>query len=130
MPALVLAVAIGPNFAVGPAFADAPAAAAMPVAAAGQPLPACRPLPPTRWRGVPSALSLTVYRAPERSAGSIDLDQLGGFALVSETRTVHLLAGVNRVRFEGVADGIEPASAIVTGLDQGVIEKNREAPAC
>jgi hypothetical protein len=31
------------------------------------------------------------------------------------------------VKFEGVADGIEPASAIVTGLPQGVIEKNRDA---
>ena len=74
----------------------------------------------------PSSLSVTVYRAPERGSGSIHLEQLGGFALVSETRTVHLPAGVNRLRFEGVADGIEPASALVAGLPSGVIEKNRE----
>ncbi|HME38857.1 MAG TPA: hypothetical protein VKG63_07825 [Steroidobacteraceae bacterium] len=74
----------------------------------------------------PSALSVTVYRAPERGSGSIDLDDLGGFALISETRTVHLPAGSSRLRFEGVADGIEPASAIVTGLPGGVIEKNRD----
>ena len=74
----------------------------------------------------PSELSVTVYRAPERGSGSIDLNALGGFALVSETRTVHLPVGVSRLRFEGVADGIEPASAIVTGLPSGVIEKNRE----
>ncbi len=74
----------------------------------------------------PSDLSVTVYRAPDRDAGSIDLDQLQGFALISETRTVHLPAGVTRLRFEGVADGIEPASAILTGLPDGVIEKNRE----
>lgn len=74
----------------------------------------------------PSDLSVTVYRAPERDAGSIDLDELQGFALISETRTVHLPAGVSRLRFEGVADGIEPASAILTGLPDGVIEKNRE----
>jgi hypothetical protein len=74
----------------------------------------------------PSALSVTVYRAPERGSGSIDLNRLEGFALVSETRTVHLSAGVSRLRFEGVADGIEPASAIVTGLPDGVLEKNRE----
>src|ERR1700681_1699333 len=74
----------------------------------------------------PSDLSVTVYRAPYRGSGSVDLDRLGGFALVSETRTVHLPAGVSRLRFEGVADGIEPASAIVTGLPAGVIEKNRE----
>jgi hypothetical protein len=74
----------------------------------------------------PSAVSVTVYRAPYRASGSMDLNALGGFALVSETRTVHLSAGVTRLRFEGVADGIEPASAIVTGLPTGVIEKNRE----
>ncbi len=74
----------------------------------------------------PFDLSVTVYRAPTRGSGPIDLDDLGGFALVSETRTVHLPAGVSRLRFEGVADGIEPTSAIVTGLPGGVIEKNRE----
>ncbi len=75
---------------------------------------------------MPSDLSVTVYRAPLRSSGSIRLDNLGGFALVSETRTVRLPAGLSRLRFEGVADGIEPSSAIVTGLPAGVLEKNRE----
>jgi hypothetical protein len=75
----------------------------------------------------PSDLSVTVYRAPYREAGSINLDDLQGFALISETRTVHLPAGRSRLRFEGVANGIEPASAIVTGLPGGVIEKNRDA---
>jgi len=74
----------------------------------------------------PSDLSVTVYRAPYRGSGSIDLNTLGGFALISETRTVHLPAGVSRLRFEGVADGIEAASAIVTGLPDGIVEKNRE----
>jgi hypothetical protein len=74
----------------------------------------------------PSSLAVTVYRAPYRGSGSINLDALGGFALISETRTVHLPAGVSRLRFEGVADGIEPASAIVTGFSDGIIEKNRE----
>jgi hypothetical protein len=74
----------------------------------------------------PADLSVTVYRAPDRGSGSINLDQLQGFALVSETRTVHLPAGLTQLRFEGVADGIEPASAIVTGLPAGIIEKNRE----
>jgi len=74
----------------------------------------------------PTDLSVTVYRAPERGSGSIVLDALGGFALISETRTVHLPAGTSRLRFEGVADGIEPASVIVTGLPDGIIEKNRE----
>jgi hypothetical protein len=74
----------------------------------------------------PTDVSVTVYRAWDRGSGSIDLDELGGFALISETRTVHLPAGRSQLRFEGVADGIEPVSAIVTGLPAGVIEKNRE----
>jgi hypothetical protein len=75
----------------------------------------------------PSDLNVTVYRAPYRNGGSIELDDLQGFALISETRIVHLPAGRSRLRFEGVADGIEPASAIVTGFPGGVIEKNRDA---
>jgi len=75
----------------------------------------------------PSDLIVTVYRAPHRDLGSINLDDLRGFALISETRTVHLPAGKSRLRFEGVADGIEPASAIITGLQGAVIEKNRDA---
>jgi hypothetical protein len=74
----------------------------------------------------PTDVSVTVYRAPDRGSGSINVDQLQGFALISETRTVHLPAGLSKLGFEGVADGIEPASAIVTGLPAGVIEKNRE----
>jgi hypothetical protein len=74
----------------------------------------------------PTDISVTVYRAPDRRSGSVDLDALQGFALVSETRTVSLPAGYAVLRFAGVADGIEPASAIVSGLAGGVIEKNRE----
>ena len=76
--------------------------------------------------GRPRDVSVTVYRAPDRSSGSFELDDLGGFALVSETRLVHLSQGMSRLRFEGVADGIEPVSAIVTGLPDGIVEKNRE----
>jgi hypothetical protein len=75
----------------------------------------------------PSDLIVTVYRAPFRNEGRFDLNALEGFALITETRTVHLPAGESRLRFEGVADGIEPASALVTGLPAGVIEKNRDA---
>ena len=75
----------------------------------------------------PSELAVTVYRAPNRQQGSINLDNLEGFALISETRVVRLPAGESRLRFEGVADGIEAQSAIVTGLPEGIIEKNRDA---
>jgi hypothetical protein len=75
----------------------------------------------------PNDVSVTVYRAPYRRTGSIDLDSLEGFALIRETRIVYLPAGLSRVRFEGVADGIEPVSAILAGLTDGVIEKNLDA---
>ena len=75
-----------------------------------------------------SDVSVTVYRAPNgqhrvRSTW-IALD---GFALVSETRTVSIPAGESRIRFEGVADGIDAASVIITGLPDGVLEKSRDA---
>ena len=72
-------------------------------------------------------VSVTVYRDPNRNEGGFDLDYLGGFALITETRRVVLQPGEQTLRFEGVADGIEPVSAIVTGLASGVIEKNRDA---
>jgi hypothetical protein len=109
--AAVSALAIASGFTMGWAMAAAPATAADVLA--------------DTFADKPSDLSVTVYRAPDRSAGSMVLDALGGFALISETRTVHLPAGRSRLRFDGVADGIEPASAIVTGLPDGVIEKNR-----
>ncbi|MFL6843310.1 MAG: DUF4139 domain-containing protein [Allosphingosinicella sp.] len=76
----------------------------------------------------PDSVSVTVYRNPERGADDeMDLDWLEGFALITETRTLRLPAGDSVVRFEGVAGGIEPASAIVVGLPGGVGEKNRDA---
>lgn len=83
-----------------------------------------------------SDLSVTVYRSPNRSferqdadepSAQMDLYDLEGFALVTETRTVTLPEGDSRIRFEGVADGIEPASVIITGLPGTVLEKNRDA---
>lgn len=76
----------------------------------------------------PSSVSVTVYRNPDRAAADgMDLNYLGGYALITEQRTVTLPAGEIDLRFEGVAGGIIPQSAIVTGLPDGVIEKNRDA---
>ena len=77
--------------------------------------------------GPPVELAVTIYRAPSRIAGSIDLDRLNGFALVSETRLLRLPPGLIRLRFDGVADGIEAQSAIISGLPDNLIEKNRDA---
>lgn len=73
----------------------------------------------------PDKVALTVYRDPEGE--EMDLDWLEGFALVSETRRVTLPAGEVELRFEGVTEGIIPQSAIVTGLGDALIEKNRDA---
>ena len=76
----------------------------------------------------PDAVAVTVYRDPSRNAArALDLGWLGGYALVSETRRVRLPAGASELRFEGVAGGILPQSAIVSGLGGAVIERNRDA---
>jgi hypothetical protein len=76
----------------------------------------------------PSDLSVTVYRDPNRDDGEeMDADWPEGFAMISETRTVTLPAGQSKIRFDGVAEGMVAVSAIVTGLPEGTIEKNRDA---
>lgn len=76
----------------------------------------------------PDSVAVTVYRAPGRSADQeLNVSWLTGYALVTEKRRVVLPAGRAVVRFEGVAGGILPESAIVTGLPQGVREKNLDA---
>nr|WP_231708450.1 hypothetical protein [Sphingomonas populi] len=76
----------------------------------------------------PQKLAVTIYRAPEREAKTaINRDWLRGYALVTEQRTVTLPAGRAVIRFKGVAAGILPESAIVSGLPEGVREKNLDA---
>jgi hypothetical protein len=76
----------------------------------------------------PEKVSVTVYRDPN---GGPDrpfvLGWLNGYALITERRTVDIPAGDSDIRFEGVAGGIQPESAIVTGLPQGVVEKNQDS---
>jgi hypothetical protein len=74
----------------------------------------------------PDKVAVTIYRDPSRSSDSkMDLENLGSFALIAETRTVDLPPGVVTIRFEGVAGGIIPQSAILFGGD--IREKNRDA---
>lgn len=75
----------------------------------------------------PDSVAVTVYRDPNRGTQPFNLGWLNGYALISETRRVSLPAGESELRFEGVAGGIIPQSAIVTGLPQGVVERNRDA---
>ena len=76
----------------------------------------------------PERVAVTLYRDPGRSyARAPDADWLDGYALVTETRRVELPAGEAEIRFEGVAGGIVPQSAIVTGFPDGIVERNRDA---
>ncbi|NNF94957.1 MAG: hypothetical protein HKM91_10255 [Altererythrobacter sp.] len=72
----------------------------------------------------PTGLAVTIYRDPY---SGFDRDNPGGFAMISETRSVTLPAGESTIRFEGVAEGMIAVSAIVSGLPGGTIEKNRNA---
>ena len=75
----------------------------------------------------PDRVAVTVYRDTDRGLQPLNLQWLGGYALISETRRVRLPAGESELRFEGVTSGIVPQSAIVTGLGPAVLEKNRDA---
>jgi hypothetical protein len=76
----------------------------------------------------PAATAVTVYRDPDRDDnGTMNLRNLAGYALVTETRRVTLPKGRATLRFEGVAGGIIPVSAVIDGLPGGTIEKNRDA---
>lgn len=75
----------------------------------------------------PDRVAVTVYRNPDRGLEPLNLQWLGGYALVSETRRVSLPAGESELRFEGVTSGLVPQTAIVTGLGEAVLEKNRDA---
>lgn len=74
-----------------------------------------------------SDVAVTIYRDPYRDAGMMSAGWPGGYALITETRTVSLPRGESRLRFENVAEGLLPETAIVTGLPSGVREKNRDA---
>ena len=76
----------------------------------------------------PDRVGVTIYRAPHRAADTaIDLEWLEGYALISETRRISIPAGESDIRFEGVAGGILPQSAIVAGFPEGIVERNRDA---
>ena len=75
----------------------------------------------------PDSVAVTVYRDPNRGNRPFNLQWLNGFALVSEKRRVAIPAGESDLRFEGVAGGILPQSAIVSGLGDRVLERNRDA---
>jgi len=106
-----------PRFALFPLFALAALAAAAPAAAQ-------RIVTSPR----PDSVDVTVYRDTNRHASTaFNRQWLGGYALVSETRRIRLPEGESEIRFEGVAAGLVPQSAIVSGLPEDIVERNRDA---
>lgn len=106
------------------------ALAATPLAAqqgASLPAPPVRPEAPVVVSSALKDVAVTVYRAPYRGAGPINPNWPQGFALVTETRVVTLPAGSSVLRFEGVSEGLLPETAVVSGMPDGVREKNRDA---
>lgn len=81
----------------------------------------------TVMSAAPESLGVTIYRDPDRDGEELELEWLRGYALITERRTIDLPAGKAVVRFEGVAGGMLPESAIVLGLPGGVREKNLDA---
>ena len=81
--------------------------------------------PPVVTSAAPDGVSVTIYRDPARGEGEIDRNSPSAFALIAETRTVTLPPGEATVRFEGVAGGIVPQSAILFGTPPR--ERNRDA---
>lgn len=81
--------------------------------------------PPTVLSAAPDHVSVTLYRDPDRGDRPMSRDDPSSFALISEVRTVTLPPGMVTVRFEGVASGIVPQSAILFGTDPQ--ERNRDA---
>ncbi|WP_126014196.1 hypothetical protein [Sphingomonas sp. ABOLH] len=86
------------------------------------------PSPTTITSPAPASIAVTLYRAPYRPARQpVDVRNPQGYALVTETRRITLPRGRAVLRFEGVAGGIIPVSAVVDGLPGGTVEKNRDA---
>ncbi len=81
--------------------------------------------PPVILSAAPDKVAVTLYRDPDRGEGAINRDDPTAFALIAETRTVTLPPGEVTVRFEGVAGGIVPQSAILFGTPPR--ERNRDA---
>lgn len=75
----------------------------------------------------PESVQVTIYRDP-----NVDLSQpiesqdedFTGLAMITETRTIEVPAGISTLEFRGVADAIVPQTAAVDGLPALVLESN------
>ena len=77
----------------------------------------------------PDRVAVTVYRDPDRDAGDRAEPALAERLRPDQRDPAdRRFRPANRqIRFEGVAGGILPQSAIVTGFPDGIVERNRDA---
>lgn len=71
-------------------------------------------------------VNITIYQDQNRGDRLINANWPRGYALITEKRTITIPAGESQIRFEGVSEGMLPESAILSGLPNGVAEKNRD----
>jgi hypothetical protein len=77
----------------------------------------------------PKSVQITIYRDPNINLHA-PLDEgvyqqaFTGLAMISETRTIRVPAGVSTLVFRGVADAIVPQTAAIDGLDALMLESN------
>ncbi len=93
-------------------------AAALLALAAFAAAPACAQNWPVVGSAKPEKVAISLYRDPARDTDTPLPEpgvQLGGFALIRETRTLDLPPGPVTVRFEGVSSSIIPESALLRG---------------
>jgi hypothetical protein len=75
----------------------------------------------------PTAASVTIYRDRNIATGDLDtLDPSQGLALITETRTVEVPAGISRIAFRGVADTMVPETVALQGLPGEIAERNED----
>lgn len=79
----------------------------------------------------PERAAVTIYRSPGGDLGEqVDYRSSyvrgSGLAFISETRTLDLPAGRQRISFRGVADTMVPETAALEGLPGALIERNED----
>jgi hypothetical protein len=76
----------------------------------------------------PEAVGVTLYRDrvtnTERYADPDE--EATGLVLVTETRTIDVPAGLSKISFRGVADGMVPQTASIAGLPETVLERDHD----
>jgi len=72
----------------------------------------------------PDKVSVTIYHEPGSDVSESYVARFRGLAVITETRSIDLPAGISEIRFRGVADTMVPQTADLDGLPQKPSEGN------